>query len=409
MLPSATRAPDAAIRDGLTQLGVSNSAIQQFEHDGGFDHFRPIAAQFGAPALAELLLRLRYNAAQITHPPHTYGNRLAQRLGLRTAAPLLAPRLLIAIPGHFRELARRAPSALEAHALENLGWLLMESIRADIHTTTRFKWWIPPAPLFVTPFASPLPALSPAVQSLILHLNVIDTTLPFGDYNARFRAWDNSLAGMAWRLETGLQNSTQGPGLPFYPQLITVPAAVNTAAAKNLVQQAWQQRLVDTDHRFTPLSAESTTALTRCDSGLLPPNVMQQSSFQGMEMASDFPVRASESSIIRNISVLGPIRHVFDQVFLSIHDLGWNDLLFQTAGAACFRGTKIPNNNAAARHISNHSFGIAVDLNSFENTQHTNGSMDPRIVLLLETLRFRWGRCFNVPDPMHFEYCGAAC
>ena len=72
----------------------------------------------------------------------------------------------------------------------------------------------------------------------------------------------------------------------------------------------------------------------------------------------------------------------------------------------CFRGKKIPGSPTAARRMSEHSLGIAVDLNVFENAQNTAGSMDPRIVALFEAFRFRWGKGFAVPDPMHFEYAG---
>jgi hypothetical protein len=37
------------------------------------------------------------------------------------------------------------------------------------------------------------------------------------------------------------------------------------------------------------------------------------------------------------------------------------------------------------------------------------GTIDPRIVLLMESHHCRWGRCFTTADPMHFEYCGTAC
>ena len=89
-----------------------------------------------------------------------------------------------------------------------------------------------------------------------------------------------------------------------------------------------------------------------------------------------------------------------------IADLGWNDLLFETQGLGCFRGMKVPGNPGAARRMSQHSLGIAIDLNVFENGQNIAGSMDPRIVALFEAFRFRWGRGFSTPDPMHFEYVG---
>src|SRR5205807_2525093 len=146
-------------------LGLDNGAVDQFERGGSFVSVRPIARMFGASALEELLRRLRYNAQQIASPPSTYDrNAVLQRLGIRSLGDLLAPRLLLTIPGHFRELARRVPNPREAHALENLGWLLMQSLRDKINTYTGISWWIPPSPSFVTFFANPLPPLNPVLQ-----------------------------------------------------------------------------------------------------------------------------------------------------------------------------------------------------------------------------------------------------
>ena len=112
---------------------------------------------------------------------------------------------------------------------------------------------------------------------------------------------------------------------------------------------------------------------------------------------------------MKRLVVLGVLGGVFEQVFQTIRDLGWNDLLFHTDGAGCFRGKKVPGSAALARQLSEHSVGAAVDFQAFENRQNSLGCMDPRIVALFEAFHFRWGRCFPTPDPMHFEYCGGRC
>ena len=108
-----------------------------------------------------------------------------------------------------------------------------------------------------------------------------------------------------------------------------------------------------------------------------------------------------------SLGVLAAIKPTFEQLCSTIFELGWNDLLFQTQGAFCFRGTKISGNAAAARRISNHGYAIAYDVMNHENPQGQNhATTDPRIVAVFEAFRFQWGRCFPTPDPMHFDYHG---
>lgn len=53
--------------------------------------------------------------------------------------------------------------------------------------------------------------------------------------------------------------------------------------------------------------------------------------------------------------------------------------------------------------LSNHAFGLAIDLNSDTNTLGTLGDMDPRVVEIFEKWGFEWGGGWDRPDPMHFE------
>jgi hypothetical protein len=128
-------------------------------------------------------------------------------------------------------------------------------------------------------------------------------------------------------------------------------------------------------------------------------------SLSGLQLRSKFP-SPSTGATLTSLTGLSAVKPAFEAAFEAVASAGWNDLLFETQGMLCFRGVKIPGNPAAARRPSNHSLGIAIDLNAFENGQNTTGSMDPRIVALFEAFRFRWGRSFSTPDPMHFEYAG---
>ena len=53
--------------------------------------------------------------------------------------------------------------------------------------------------------------------------------------------------------------------------------------------------------------------------------------------------------------------------------------------------------------LSNHAFGLAIDLNSDTNQLGTQGDMDPRVVEIFQKWGFEWGGDWDRPDPMHFE------
>ena len=56
-----------------------------------------------------------------------------------------------------------------------------------------------------------------------------------------------------------------------------------------------------------------------------------------------------------------------------------------------------------SRALSNHAFGLAIDLNVSSNGLGTKGDMDRRIVAIFEKWGFEWGGWWERPDPMHFE------
>ena len=401
--PETTADPDAASRAALRALGVNAAGVTGYDGPG-LAALRPIASAFGEAALIELLRRLRYSPARLTRPPHSYDNEadLTRAFGRAVPRPvILSMRTLLAIPGHFRELARRAGTEPEAFALENLGWLLMQSLLDEVRTRSGFDFWLPSSPAFVTPFANPLPALSPQASALVTRRMLIDTTLGVGDYNARLEAWRSGPPGRLWRLETGRDTSSGRPAAaPFYPDPFTIPASINIATQRAQVQGAWTRRVAAFD------AGTTTVPLTRCDnSPLTPLRLMTPISLGGLQLRGKFPSPRS-APMLTTLTGLAVIKPALEAAFKAVADAGWNDLLFETQGMGCFRGKKIPGNAAAARTMSEHSLGIAVDLNAFENTQNTTGSMDPRIAALFEAFRFRWGKVFSTPDPMHFEYAG---
>ena len=426
-LPSRTDNPGAVLDQVLTDVGLNATRRRQVTRAG----LIPIAREFGREALRELFARLRWSPADIAR----WGN------GARS---MLVPRLLLHIPGHFRELARRAPDAREAFVLECLGWLIMRTLRDSVAGATRRNWWLPPAPTFVTAVPNPIPFVSRDVLALITRYLYIDTRMTAGQWNSRLAAWGNGLPGRQWRAEV----SGPQPGLPFYASLVNVPAFVNTAATRRDVQRAWTQRRADVDARFPPDAAGATNvtlsglqnavALVECDdtNPHLPAGVLSRVSLQGLELAYQFPITRGQLTL-RRLRLMRSLHPVFSALCGAIRELGWNDLLFQCSGAACFRGikhTSFPTPSAtvvqainqdperratvlaacqSARTMSQHSAGAAVDMNYHENKQGERtrpfGSMDPRLVSIFEAFGFQWGACFPTTDPHHFEYCQTAC
>ncbi len=66
-------------------------------------------------------------------------------------------------------------------------------------------------------------------------------------------------------------------------------------------------------------------------------------------------------------------------------------------------GCYYPRFIAGSTTLSNHSFGLAIDINSLENQRGTVGEMHPVVVEIMKKWGFAWGGDWNYTDPMHFE------
>jgi hypothetical protein len=409
---------------------------------------RPIATEFGTSALTELIARLRWPVDDIV------------QFGQGTGS-MLAPRLLIHVPGHFRELARRAPDAREAFVLECTGWLLMAGLRTALASAIRKTVWVPPAPPWVTAVPNPVPPVTREVSQLLLRYLLVDTTMTADQWNMQLVAWGTGLAGRQWQAEVAAPQ----PGRPFYASLATIPAHVSTVAVRAAYDTAWQQKRADADARHAPHAAAATTITLdgllnaielradNCDNDNphLPTGLIGSLQFPGLQMAYDFP---RPKRTVTGLPLMRVLHPVYTALFSAIRDLGWNDLLFECEGGACFRGvhhsptvkvtvggtqikinpfkdpdatmvtrlntlatagdrTIVVNACRAARTLSQHGLGAAIDFNVPENQPGSStrpfGSMDPRIVAIFEAFHFRFGGCFNPRDPMHFEYCETPC
>jgi hypothetical protein len=252
------------------------------------------------------------------------------------------------------------------------------------------------------------------------------------------------------------------PGLPLYAGLLSVPAHVNTATQRTAFTTAWTRHRDAIDAANPPMAAGAAqvtlsglrnAATLRQDApGNIPPGHLGAVDLQGLELArGDFPL-VDGGPVSRRFTMLRQIHPVCTALFSAIRELGWNDLVYQNSGAIAFRGVKHDaspvtaagasigapfsaptqalvdaiNNTAtpasradvvsaarAARKMSKHAMGVAIDINYPENVNSVRarpfGSMDPRVVALLEAFHFQWGAGFRPTDPHHFDYCQAAC
>ena len=68
-----------------------------------------------------------------------------------------------------------------------------------------------------------------------------------------------------------------------------------------------------------------------------------------------------------------------------------------------YAGCYYPRFIAGTTTLSNHSFGLALDLNVPGNQRGTVGEMDRGVVAIFKKWGFAWGGDWRYTDPMHFE------
>jgi hypothetical protein len=68
-----------------------------------------------------------------------------------------------------------------------------------------------------------------------------------------------------------------------------------------------------------------------------------------------------------------------------------------------YAGCYYPRFIAGTHSLSNHAFGLALDMNVPGNQRGTVGEMDRTVVAIFEKWGFTWGGTWHYTDPMHFE------
>ncbi len=87
------------------------------------------------------------------------------------------------------------------------------------------------------------------------------------------------------------------------------------------------------------------------------------------------------------------------QALQEIHDQGLDDKIHPEQFAGCY----YPRFIAGTSTLSNHAFGLALDINAVENQRGTVGLIDRGVVAIFQKWGFTWGGDWRYTDPMHFE------
>lgn len=107
----------------------------------------------------------------------------------------------------------------------------------------------------------------------------------------------------------------------------------------------------------------------------------------------------------KTVPILGEVtcnKYLFPQLEAALNDViasGLQDEINPDEFAGCY----YPRFIAGSTKLSNHSFGLALDLNVPGNQRGTVGEMDRGVVAIFKHWGFGWGGDWGYTDPMHFE------
>jgi len=107
----------------------------------------------------------------------------------------------------------------------------------------------------------------------------------------------------------------------------------------------------------------------------------------------------------QSVPILGNVtcnKLIFPQLTAALNEVqsrGLADKIHPSEYAGCY----YPRFIAGTTSLSNHSFGLALDLNVPGNQRGTVGEMDRTVVSIFKKWGFAWGGDWHYTDPMHFE------
>lgn len=117
------------------------------------------------------------------------------------------------------------------------------------------------------------------------------------------------------------------------------------------------------------------------------------------------PAWVREHIVTEQMPILGSMtcnRFMMPQLraaLLEIQEEGLADKLYPDQYAGCY----YPRFIAGSTTLSNHSYGLAIDVNTAGNQRGVVGEIDRGIVAIFKRWGFAWGGDWSYTDPMHFE------
>ena len=132
--------------------------------------------------------------------------------------------------------------------------------------------------------------------------------------------------------------------------------------------------------------------------------VYRYSVLDGGRIAPD-PAWVSAHIRTEPVPILGDVtcnKLIFPQLRAALEDViaqGLADEIHPDEYAGCYN----PRFIAGSTTLSNHAFGLALDLNVPGNQRGTVGEMDRGVVAIFKHWGFTWGGDWHYTDPMHFE------
>ncbi|HEX2024787.1 MAG TPA: M15 family metallopeptidase [Actinomycetota bacterium] len=201
-----------------------------------------------------------------------------------------------------------------------------------------------------------------------------------------------------------------GPGLGITrPRYMLVAPRTGTAARVEGVLR----RLVPPGIRVRVRAPGETPVFRHGDAVLAPVRVK--------EVFGEFAARQLDGGLLEpdpawvkanirtgRVPILGPIRcHrlVIPLIRAALEDLvrrGLGHLVDPADYGGCYFPRYIARNPASS--ISNHSWGIAIDVNVSQGLPGRQPTIDRRVVQAFEAQGFKWGGEFLIPDGTHFEF-----
>ncbi|WP_182481144.1 M15 family metallopeptidase [Nocardioides immobilis] len=212
-------------------------------------------------------------------------------------------------------------------------------------------------------------------------------------------------------------------------QVGTIDAVVNTAWGEELGLPADNALVISTGlvspqavrERIRAIDPDlSITALDIVEATGIEPGVVQNVSFVGTfadavgsfsytpigggRVAPD-PAWVRSHIVTEAVPILGRVtcnRYLMPQLRAALAEIqsrGLADEINPGEYAGCY----YPRFIAGSTTLSNHTFGLALDLNVPGNLRGTRGEIDRTVVAIFKRWGFAWGGDWSYTDPMHFE------